>query len=285
MTQPRRIQRILVANRGEISIRVSAQPPNSACAPSRCIRRKTASRCTVSRRTRAYLVGEGQNADAGLSRHRRHRCASPRRRDVDAVHPGYGFLSENPDFARGRASRPALIWVGPPPEVMATLGNKVAARNAAVAGRGAGDAGHGAAAARLGAVRKLAAEVGYPLMLKASWGGGGRGMRVIDRAPNCSTSCWHRAPRSADRVRQRRGVSRKAGAARAPRRGADPGRHARQRGASVRARLHRAAAQPESGRARARALPRRGAARGTVRLRRSRIGARSATRTPARSNS
>ncbi|WP_374680460.1 ATP-binding protein, partial [Hydrocarboniphaga effusa] len=98
---------------------------------------------------------------------------------VDAIHPGYGFLSENPEFAEA-CSANGILFIGPTPEVMRTLGNKVAARNAAVA---AGVPVMPATAPLphdIEASKKLAAAVGYPLMLKASWGGGGRGMRVIE---------------------------------------------------------------------------------------------------------
>jgi pyruvate carboxylase len=140
--------------------------------------------------------------------------------------------------------------------MMRTLGNKVAARHAAVA------AGVPVMPATPPLPPDLAecawlagAGIGYPVMLKASWGGGGRGMRVIESMPSCPSAGSGRRARGAGGLRQRRGLSREAGAPRAPCRGADPGRHARQRRAPVRARLHGAAAQPEGGRARARALP------------------------------
>ena len=111
-------------------------------------------------------------------------------------------------------------------------------------------------------------------MLKASWGGGGRGMRVIESDAQLTETAARRAPRSQGRLRQRRGLSREAGAQGAAHRSADPRRHARQPRAPVRARLHRAAAQPESGRARARGVPHRRAARRAVRATRCRSAAR-----------
>ncbi|WP_174913875.1 biotin carboxylase N-terminal domain-containing protein, partial [Burkholderia diffusa] len=109
-----------------------------------------------------------------------------RQAKVDAIHPGYGFLSENPDFAQAVIDA-GIRWIGPSPDVMRTLGNKVAARNAAIA---AGVPVMPATAPLpddLDACRALAAEVGYPLMLKASWGGGGRGMRVLENAQDLET--------------------------------------------------------------------------------------------------
>ncbi len=97
---------------------------------------------------------------------------------ADAIHPGYGLLSESPEFADA-CEEAGIIFIGPKPETMRRLGNKVAARNLAI------EIGVPVIPATtplpddIEAVKKLALEVGYPLMLKASWGGGGRGMRVI----------------------------------------------------------------------------------------------------------
>ena len=96
---------------------------------------------------------------------------------ADAVHPGYGFLSENPEFA-DRCRDAGLVFVGPSSDVMRALGNKVAARKLAE------DAGVPVVPATeplpdLESAKVEAAKIGYPMMLKASWGGGGRGMRRI----------------------------------------------------------------------------------------------------------
>lgn len=97
---------------------------------------------------------------------------------ADAIHPGYGFLSENPDFAT--ACRDAgLIFVGPPAPVMIKLGNKVSARALAESAGVPVMPATGPLPDDPEKIQRLAEEIGYPLMLKASWGGGGRGMRVI----------------------------------------------------------------------------------------------------------
>ena len=98
---------------------------------------------------------------------------------VDAIHPGYGFLSENPEFAAA-CQQAGIAFVGPTPAVMTTLGNKVAARAAAQAAGVPVMPATGPLPRDAQAIRALAREVGFPLMLKASWGGGGRGMRVIE---------------------------------------------------------------------------------------------------------
>ncbi|MFD2013683.1 biotin carboxylase N-terminal domain-containing protein [Acinetobacter vivianii] len=99
--------------------------------------------------------------------------------NVDAIHPGYGFLSENPEFAEACAEA-GIQFIGPKAEVMRQLGNKVMARNVAVVAGVPVVPATGALPADLQQCQLVAAEVGYPLMLKASWGGGGRGMRVVE---------------------------------------------------------------------------------------------------------
>ncbi|MDF2690094.1 MAG: pyruvate carboxylase, partial [Microvirga sp.] len=97
---------------------------------------------------------------------------------ADAIHPGYGLLSESPEFAEACAQS-GVTFIGPKPTTMRRLGNKVAARNLAV------EIGVPVVPATdplpddIDQVRRLASNIGYPLMLKASWGGGGRGMRAI----------------------------------------------------------------------------------------------------------
>ncbi|MBI1622249.1 pyruvate carboxylase [Aquamicrobium zhengzhouense] len=97
---------------------------------------------------------------------------------ADAIHPGYGLLSESPEFAEACAQN-NIIFIGPRADTMRKLGNKVAARNLAI------EVGVPVVPATdplpddMDEVARLASEIGYPLMLKASWGGGGRGMRAI----------------------------------------------------------------------------------------------------------
>ena len=148
---------------------------------------------------------------------------------------------------------------------MRTLGNKVAARNLAMAANVPVVPATEPLPTDIEDCLPLAHEIGYPVMLKASWGGGGRGMRVDRERSAARASCLPGQARGQGRVRQGRGLSRKAGRARAPRRGADPRRQPRQPRASVRARLLGAAAQPEGGGARAGAVSRASAARRAVR--------------------
>ena len=100
--------------------------------------------------------------------------------DVDAIHPGYGFLSESPEFAEACAAA-GIMFIGPKPETMRTLGNKVAARNLAISVDVPVMPATGPLPDDPAEIKRLAAGIGYPVMLKASWGGGGRGMRPIEK--------------------------------------------------------------------------------------------------------
>ena len=172
------IRSLLIANRSEISIRVMRAAAEMGIRTVSIYSNEDRFALHRFKADESYLVGEGKKPLAAyLDIADILRIARLTR--VDAIHPGYGFLSENPDFARACAQA-GIVFIGPTPEVMTTLGNKVAARNAAVA------AGVAVMPATVplprdpGETATLAAAVGYPLMLKASWGGGGRGMRMIE---------------------------------------------------------------------------------------------------------
>ena len=170
------IRRLLIANRGEIAIRI-----HRACAE---LGIRTVGihshedRYALHRfkADEAYSLGESGNpVGAYLDIDRILEIAESA--NVDAIHPGYGFLSERADFAEAVLGA-GLIFVGPPPSVLASIGDKVRARAAASAAGlpiipgtppiGSVDEG-----------LRLAGEIGYPVMVKASGGGGGRGMRVV----------------------------------------------------------------------------------------------------------
>ena len=97
----------------------------------------------------------------------------------DAIHPGYGFLSENPDFAE-RCAEQGITFIGPQPDVMRRLGNKVQARALAVAADVPVMPASDPLPADPAAALEIVNTIGFPVMLKASWGGGGRGMRVLE---------------------------------------------------------------------------------------------------------
>jgi pyruvate carboxylase len=172
------IHSLLVANRSEIAIRVMRAAAELGIRTVSIYSSEDRFALHRFKADESYLVGEGRKPlQAYLDIADIIRIA--RQAGVDAIHPGYGFLSENPDFARACADAD-IRFIGPTPEVMTTLGNKVAARAAAVAAGVPVMPATGPLPRDLAQARVLAAEVGYPLMLKASWGGGGRGMRVLE---------------------------------------------------------------------------------------------------------
>jgi pyruvate carboxylase len=173
-----RVRRLLIANRGEIAIRVMRAANELDVATIAVYSQEDRFGLHRTKADEAYLVGEGKGAiDAYLDIPDLMRIA--REAHVDAVHPGYGFLSENPDFAEACAAA-GLIFVGPSPDTMRVLGNKLAARNLALAAGVAVMPATPLLPAETAECARLAQLVGYPVMLKASWGGGGRGMRIIE---------------------------------------------------------------------------------------------------------
>ena len=174
------IRRLLVANRGEIAIRVMRGANELGIRTVAIYSREDRFSLHRTKADESYLVGEGQGpVEAYLDIPDIVRIAGDAK--CDAVHPGYGFLSENPDFADACAAA-GLIFIGPTPATMRTLGNKVAARNVATAAGVPVMPATPPLPADPAEVLRLAASVGYPMMLKASWGGGGRGMRVVESA-------------------------------------------------------------------------------------------------------
>src|SRR5690606_7085670 len=101
-----------------------------------------------------------------------------KRQDIDAIHPGYGFLSENVEFAK-RCREEGIIFIGPEPEVMQRLGDKVAAKEVAIAAGVPVIQDSNVKLDSLEIAVKEAERIGYPIMIKAASGGGGRGMRVV----------------------------------------------------------------------------------------------------------
>ncbi len=176
--QMRTIRKILIANRSEIAIRLMRAAAELGIRTVAIYAAEDRFALHRFKSDESYLVGEGKKPiSAYLDIDDIVRIA--KQANVDAIHPGYGFLSENPDFAQACADN-GICFIGPTPAVMRTLGNKVAARAAAVAAGVPVMPASSALPRDMEEVKKLAATIGYPLMLKASWGGGGRGMRVIE---------------------------------------------------------------------------------------------------------
>ncbi|MEM6462783.1 MAG: pyruvate carboxylase [Pseudomonadota bacterium] len=177
------ISKILVANRSEIAIRVFRAANELDIKTVAVWAEEDKLALHRFKADESYQVGRGPHLPADLGPIESYLSIDEMIRvaklsGADAIHPGYGLLSESPEFAEACANN-GIVFIGPKPETMRRLGNKVAARNLAV------EVGVPVVPATeplpddMAEVARMASDVGYPVMLKASWGGGGRGMRVI----------------------------------------------------------------------------------------------------------
>jgi pyruvate carboxylase len=177
------ISKILVANRSEIAIRVFRAANELGIKTVAIWAEEDKLALHRFKADESYQVGRGPHLERDLGPIESYLSIEEVIRvaklsGADAIHPGYGLLSESPEFAEACAEA-GIIFIGPKPDTMRQLGNKVAARNLAIS---------------IGVpvvpatdplpddpeeIKRLADEIGYPVMLKASWGGGGRGMRAI----------------------------------------------------------------------------------------------------------
>jgi pyruvate carboxylase len=176
----KRIRRLLSANRSEIAIRVFRSAHELGIRTVAIYSHEDRYALHRFKADEAYAVGEaGKPLQAYLNIH--DIVALARKLEIDAIHPGYGFLSENPQFAR--ACRDAgIIFVGPRTELLEKLGDKVAARAVAKQAGVPVLAGSDAPVADAAEGLRTAEALKFPIILKAAHGGGGRGMRVVQHA-------------------------------------------------------------------------------------------------------
>jgi len=167
--------RVLVANRGEIAVRVIRALHELGSEAVAVF--STADRDSLHVRLADRAICIGPPAASASYLRIPALIAAARTTGCEAVHPGYGFLSENPDFVR-TCEENDLIFVGPPAEVMERMGDKARAK-AELRAAGVPLVPGTEGAASLGDVRDTAEELGFPLLLKAVSGGGGKGMRLV----------------------------------------------------------------------------------------------------------
>ena len=171
-------KKILIANRGEIAIRVMRAANEMGKKTVAVFAEEDKLGLHRFKADEAYRIGEGLGPVAAyLSIPEMIRVA--RESGADAIHPGYGLLSENPEFVDACAAA-GITFIGPKADTMRALGDKASARRVAIAAGVPVIPATEVLGDDMDAIRKVAAEIGYPLMLKASWGGGGRGMRPIN---------------------------------------------------------------------------------------------------------
>jgi len=171
-------KKILIANRGEIAIRIMRAANEMGKKTVAVFAEEDKLGLHRFKADEAYRIGEGLGPVAAyLSIDEIIRVA--RECGADAIHPGYGLLSENPAFVDA-CDKNGITFIGPKAETMRALGDKASARKVAIAAGVPVIPASEVLGDDMDAIAKEAVEIGYPLMLKASWGGGGRGMRPIN---------------------------------------------------------------------------------------------------------
>src|SRR5256714_7983557 len=169
-------KKILIANRGEIAVRVVRACREMDISTVAVYSDPGALALHVRLADEAYLIGPAPSVESYLRIDRVVEAALTS--GAEAVHPGYGFLAENAEFARA-VSEAGLVFIGPPADAMELMGSKTSARRAALAAGAPVVPGTTEALASIMEARETAARVGYPVMLKAAAGGGGKGMGLV----------------------------------------------------------------------------------------------------------
>lgn len=171
------MKKVLVANRGEIAIRVFRAATELGMETVGIYAKEDEHSLHRFKADEAYLVGRGKKPiDAYLDMDDIIRIA--KESGADAVHPGYGFLSENIEFAK-KCQEADLIFIGPELEHLTTFGDKIKAKEAALAAGLQSIPGSDGVVSSVEEIYAFAEQYGYPIMIKAALGGGGRGMRVV----------------------------------------------------------------------------------------------------------
>ncbi len=178
-------KKILIANRGEIAVRVTRACREMGIASVAVYSDADRASLHVRYADEAFHIGPAPSTESYLRIDRMMDVA--RKSGADAVHPGYGFLSENPEFARA-CERAGIVFIGPPATAMELMSSKTAARRA-VSGAGLPVVpGTATNLTSFDDVRRAAAEAGYPVMLKAAAGGGGKGLRLVRAEPELESA-------------------------------------------------------------------------------------------------
>ncbi|WP_105566104.1 acetyl/propionyl/methylcrotonyl-CoA carboxylase subunit alpha [Microbacterium halophytorum] len=193
MLDSRAIRKVLIANRGEIAVRIVRAASDAGLGSVAVYADQDRDALHVKLADEAYALDGETSADTYLQIDKILSIA--RRSGADAVHPGYGFLAENAEFARAVA-RAGLTWIGPSPEAIESLGDKVTARRVAEKVGAPLAPGTPGPVDTAEEVVEFAEQVGLPIAIKAAYGGGGRGLKVartIDEVPEMFESATREA--------------------------------------------------------------------------------------------
>ena len=182
-------RKILIANRGEIAVRVIRTCREMGIRTVAVYSRADRAAKHVRLADEAYAIGDSPATESYLRIGRILDTA--RRAGAQAIHPGYGFLSENPDFAEACAGA-GIKFIGPPAQAIRSMGIKTRAREIMAAAGVPVIPGTPSAAKNFGEAAAFASEVGYPIMLKAAAGGGGKGMRLVESSTEIA-GAWAQA--------------------------------------------------------------------------------------------
>ncbi len=172
------IKRLLVANRGEIALRIMRTAREMGITTLAVYSDADRDAPHVRYADEAYRLGPPPSKDSYLKGDDIIELCQ--KHSVDAIHPGYGFLSENADFAR-KVRDAGIILIGPPAEAMATMGDKLSAKQAVKEFNVPLVPGLDEAVEDVAAAKTVAQKIGFPVLVKASAGGGGKGMRIVER--------------------------------------------------------------------------------------------------------
>ncbi len=184
MAGKRTIRRVLIANRGEIAVRIARTLKEMGIAALGVASDPDLSALHALVCDQVAPLGGTTPLETYLDQEKI--LAAAKAMGADAVHPGYGFLAENASFAKA-VEEAGLVWIGPPPESIALMGDKLTAREA-VAKAGVPVIPGSPALSDPALARAEAERIGYPVMIKASAGGGGKGMRVVRSAEELEAS-------------------------------------------------------------------------------------------------
>lgn len=185
---------LLIANRGEIAVRIIRTARELGMRTIAVYSELDRDALHTKLADEAWNIGPAPSSDSYLNQDRILEVA--RESGADAIHPGYGFMAENGEFAQ-RVTDAGLIWVGPSPAAIRLMGDKISSRRAAEAAGVLGVPGNSDPVTTADEVKALADQFGYPVAIKAAHGGGGKGLKVV-KSPDEVQSALDSARREAD---------------------------------------------------------------------------------------